>query len=194
MRVVFFALFMITNVGLLMAQFMIPQTTVIKTPNGNVNHTTYSYHQMPTGSIGPVSIKYDFTIVLKDSTVLNARTRIEYKDSTNIVTVKDKNEKRIIKPSETVELFRILPDGRKFGGIATDSCWLFQCTKGKINGYSRLADQNEDHVVAIQTGDGPILPLSKDNLLDMVGEHKYCIELIEKKKFIKAIETYNKEK
>jgi len=29
-----------------MAQIMVPQTTVIRTPYGNVNHTTYTYQHM----------------------------------------------------------------------------------------------------------------------------------------------------
>jgi hypothetical protein len=57
-----------------------------------------------------------------------------------------------------------MPDGRKFAGIATDSCWLFQCSSGKINGYSRLAEQNDDYIVAVQAGDGSIVALNKDNL------------------------------
>jgi hypothetical protein len=102
-------------------------------------------------------------------------------------------ESGIIKPIETVELFRILPDGRKFAGVATDSCWLFQCSRGKINGYSRLAEQNDDYIVAIQAGDGPISALNENNLKVLVGDHKRALELIEKKKLLKAIQAFNKE-
>jgi len=65
-----------------MAQIMVPQTTVIRTPYGNVNHTTYTYQHMSYyGSTAPISNKYDFTIVLKDNSKLQTRARIEYKDS-----------------------------------------------------------------------------------------------------------------
>jgi hypothetical protein len=120
----------------------------------------------------------EFTIVLKDSTTLTGKTRIEFLDSVSRVVLKDKKEKRIIKSSETLELYRVDPNGYRFSGIATDTCWLFLSTKGKINTYSNLAEHNIEYMIAVQQGDGPILPINKQKLIAMVGDHKRTLELI----------------
>lgn len=122
------------------------------------------------------------------------KNRINIEDSINTIALKDKS-KRVIKPSETVEIFRMV-EGVKFVGIPADSCWLFKSSEGKISTYSMLAEKVMSYAVAIQKGDGQIVKLSKENLLDMTADANdpELTAMIEKKKYLKAIRTYNGEK
>jgi len=178
--------------------FSVPQTHKINTPYGPAKFTTYTYQRMPMMNFsqqGPVSRKYQFYLVMKDGGNLVTKNRIDFEDSINSITLKDE-PKRVIKPNETVQIFRMLPEGVKFIGIPTDSCWLFKCAAGKINTYSMLAEQDMAYSVAIQKGDGEIVKLSKENLLELTADayDAELVALIEKKKFLKAIQRYNKEK
>ncbi|MBX2916267.1 MAG: hypothetical protein KF856_13435 [Cyclobacteriaceae bacterium] len=178
--------------------FAIPQTHKINTPYGPAKFTTYTYQRMPMMNYsqqGPVSRKYQFYLVMKDGGNLVTKNRINFEDSINSITLKDES-KRVIKPNETVQIFRMLPEGVKFIGIPTDSCWLFKCASGKINTYSMLAEQDIAYAVAIQKGEGEIVKLSKENLLELTADANDAelVAMIEKKKFLKAIQRYNKEK
>jgi hypothetical protein len=132
---------------------------------------------------------------MKDGGNLVTKNRINFEDSINSITLKDES-KRVIKPNETVQIFRMLPEGVKFIGIPTDSCWLFKCAVGKINTYSMLAEQDISYAIAIQKGEGEIVKLSKENLLELTADANDAelVAMIEKKKFLKAIQRYNKEK
>ncbi|TXH25307.1 MAG: hypothetical protein E6Q96_09255 [Cyclobacteriaceae bacterium] len=178
--------------------FAIPQTHKINTPYGPAKFTTYTYQRMPMMNYsqqGPVSRKYQFYLVMKDGGSLVTKNRINFEDSINSIALKDES-KRVIKPNETVEIFRMLPEGIKFIGIPTDSCWLFKSSTGKINTYSMLAEQDMSYAVAIQKGTGDIVKLSKENLLELTADANDAelVAMIEKKKFLKAIQRYNREK
>jgi hypothetical protein len=70
--------------------------------------------------------------------------------------------------------------------------WLFKSESGRINAYSFLAEKGMDYLIAIQQGDeGPIVPLTKDNLLPMVGNDARLIKLVEKGKLMKAVQIFN---
>lgn len=178
--------------------FAVPQVHSINTPYGPAKFTTYTYQRMPMmdySERGPVSKKYQFFLVMKDGGNLVTKNRINFEDSINSISLKDES-KRVIKPNETVEIFRMLPEGIKFVGIPADSCWLFKSSAGKINTYSMLAEQNMSYAVAVQKGDGEIVKLSKKNLLEMTADanNAELTALIEKKKYLKAIQLYNKDK
>jgi len=98
---------------------------------------------------------------------------------------------RIVKPTDTKSIYRILYDGRKLVGIPTDSCWLFKVGAGKINLYSFLAEENLNTVIAMQVGNGPIVKISKETLLPVMGEIATLRKLVEKGEFLRAIERYN---
>lgn len=178
--------------------FAIPQTHKINTPYGPAKFTTYTYQRMPMMNYsqqGPVSRKYQFYLVMKDGGSLVTKNRINFEDSINSITLKDES-KRVIRPYETEQIFRMLEGGVKFIGTPTDSCWLFKCGSGKINTYSMLAEQDISYAIAIQKGEGEIVKLSKENLLEFTADANdpELTALIEKQKFLKAIQRYNKEK
>lgn len=174
------------------AQFVVPQTTVIRTPYGNVHHTTYTRMPMYNyGTNGPISNKFEFYIVFKDNAEQMTRTRISL-DSINTVTIKEKKEERVVTPSETKELYRILPNGMRFSGQPADSCWLFLCHKGKINGYSNLAEEGLIFAIAIQKGDGPIVALTATELEKMIDANDpKMAKLLKRRKFSQIITAYN---
>ena len=167
--------------------------TTIQTPYGNVSH---SY---PVGSPhyyyghGNISPKYRFTVVLVDDSTFTAKTRIDYSSDTHSLTIKGpRGQKQKIYPFYTKTIFRVDENGRKIFGIPTDSCWLFKSQPGKINAYSFLAERGMLYVIAIQEGNhGPIVPLTKDNLLPMVGTDPKILKLIEKGKLTKAVAEFN---
>jgi hypothetical protein len=109
------------------------------------------------------------------------------------IKAKINKQKVVIKPRDTKEIYRIDETGLKIAGMPTDSCWLFLAVKGKINGYSYLAEKGSSSLIAIQKGEGaPILPLNKDNLEEMVAENPEALKFAKKKKLEKAITTFNK--
>jgi hypothetical protein len=182
--------------GSLHAQMMIPITTTTRTPYGSFKTTTWT----PTGhqyfGNSQISIKYPFTVTMKNDSVFTAKTRIRFEKDTHSIVVKDRaKDKQIIHPSETKEIYRIRENGKKMTGIPADSCWLFRCKEGKINAYSFLAEEGMTYATAIQKGDeGPIVPLTKANLLKMVGEEDpKVLRIIKENRLVRAIEVYNKE-
>jgi hypothetical protein len=174
------------------AQFMsVPSTSTIRTPYGNVSHTTYTNMPMYYGS-GIVSAKHKFTIILKNDSTLTANTKIDMSAKTQGVYVKAKGKKKKIEPVDTKEIYRMTAEGKKLSGMPVDSCWLFQTAKGKINTYSNLAEVGTMYAIAIQEGDnGPIKPLTKSNLMFIVGDVPKLRKLVERGKLIKAIDFYN---
>jgi hypothetical protein len=175
-----------------LAQFMIPQTTTIRTPYGNVNHTTYTRMPMYNyGTNGPISNKYEFYIVFKDSSEQVTRARI-LMDSINTITIKEQKNEQVVKPAETNELYRILPNGMRFSGQPADSCWLFLCYKGKINAYSNLAEEDLTYAIAIQKGEGPIVALTATELEKMIdSDDPKMAKLLKRRKFVQVIKAYN---
>ena len=175
---------------------MVPVTTTIRTPYGNVPHTYYVGSPRMHNFSGQVnaSLKYKFTIVLKNDSTITVRTRIDHSGATHTLSVKHKDRfEQMISPADTKEIFRYDVENRKISGIPADSCWLFKTKPGKINCYSFLSEMGMAYVIAIQLGDdGPIVPLTKENLIPMVGNDPKLLKYIEKGKLRKAVETFNK--
>jgi len=190
---VFFFLFASMAKG----QIMVPQTTTMSTPYGNVTTTQYMHMPMYYGQRGAVSSKYNFTLVLKgDSTVQANNARIDIKEKTHHFKVKSGKQKFAIKPSDTKEVFRLTSGGKKLSGIPADSCWLFKAVTGTINGYSYLAETGYSYIIAIQDGEeAPIIPLTKKNLETMIGTlgNEKVMKHLEKKRLISALEEFNRE-
>jgi hypothetical protein len=174
----------------------IPMT--MKTPYGNV--TTYvagppMYYYY--GGQVQISHKYNFTIVWKDGKMTDTKSRInltEKKEEDHSLSLKTPDGIRMVYPSDTRAITRITSEGKQLYGIAADSCWLFKTATGKINSYSFIAELNTTYVTAIQKGeDGPILPLTKDNLVAIVGtDNPKLNKLVSKGKLLKAVHQYNK--
>ena len=104
------------------------------------------------------------------------------------------NGKKIkLTPGETSQISRvILETGEKFVGIATDSCWLFKAVEGDINAYNVAAIKGYSYLVAIQQGDGPIVPLTKDSLEPIIKESPEAMKYLKKKNFTAAVKAFNK--
>ncbi|MFN5169083.1 MAG: hypothetical protein ACK5DD_05630 [Cyclobacteriaceae bacterium] len=171
----------------------VPRPTTINTPMGNVTTTTMQYTPMYYGN-QQNSLKYQFTIVMADDSTFSQRTTIDISEKKHTLKVKTRNGKKLIAPSDTREVYRITMEGRKLEGIPADSCWLFHSVKGKINCYAYLAEEGYNFLAAIQQGEGPILPLTKANLLAMVGTQDPKLQkMIDRGKFASAIKRYNTE-
>jgi hypothetical protein len=77
--------------------------------------------------------------------------------------------------------------------MPADSCWLFSAVSGKINGYGMVAERGYEYIVAIQTGEGAIVPLTEENLKPLLQGHAKAMKYFEKRKYIQAIRTFNTE-
>jgi hypothetical protein len=176
------------------AQF-IPVTTTIPTPQGNIPYTYYvGVPRYNYGVKGPISTKHKFTIELMNDSLFTARTKINIGEGDDFLKVKINKEEKIIKPAETKSISRISELGNKLVGIPADSCWLFKVQSGKINMYSFLAEETLTYVIAMQIGDGPIMPIKKETkeiLEPIMNDRPRLLKLLEKEEFIRAIELYN---
>lgn len=181
------------------AQF-IPMQQTIKTPYGPAKITTYTYHPMPYRFGSPdqsltLVFKTNMTIIEKDGTVKNVR--IQYDASSKVHVLKElgnkKTDRMIYKPADTKQISCLYMSKLQVG-IPADSCWLFKIAPGKIVTYSFLPSEQDKSLAAIQDGkDGPILPLTKENLLMLsVDANERVYKLIEEQKYWKAISLYNK--
>lgn len=121
---------------------MMPMTNTINTPHGQVQYTTW--RPMPMmyygGTVSP-SVKYPFTIVFSSDSSVQVKAKIDVSEKNHFIKVKINKQKVVIKPKDTKEIYRIDETGLKIGGMPADSCWLFLAVKGKINGYSYLAER-----------------------------------------------------
>ncbi len=171
----------------------IPVQRTIRTPYGKRTLTTYMPTQIP--SFYSPEGKYEFTIILKNDSAIVAKTKIDHSKQKHSVTIRDAdNKKKIIYPTDTKGLTRIDETGNELYGIPTDSCWLFQSASGRINSFSFLAETGMDFIIAIQEGDdGRIVPLTKRNLLRIVGDDPKLQKLIDKGRLTKVIKLFNKD-
>lgn len=176
------------------AQF---NTTTIRTPYGNTKVMTYTPQRLNYYGQGAITetSKYEFTVVLQGDTTIVAKAKIDLSTTPDTMRIKVNGKKRDIVPSETKEVFRVMPDGYKLSGIPTDSCWLFNVIdRKKINAYSDNPVRGYMYVIAIQSGDdGVILPLTIDNLKKLIGEtdDPKLLKMIEKKKVLSALARFN---
>lgn len=171
---------------------MIPVTSTIRTPYGNVKHTTYTpapYHHYGGG--GSIKFKQKFEIKFFGDSTVTAMTKIKYEDKYAYLMLKDANgKKQKFIPRKTVGIKLISEDG-DITGIPADSCWLFKVVKGKINGYAPEPETGIG-LSAIQKGeDGSIMLLTKSNLMPMIAGDEKAIKLATKNKLVKAVEEYN---
>lgn len=185
---------LISTAYLLGAQMM-PVTTTIPTPYGNVQTTQWMQMGRPMyfGNYGPKSYKHDFVIILANDSVVTARTKINISEKQHVIKVKKGKGSFTYTPKQTKSLTWYAPTGQKRVGIPADSCWLFESSKGKITTYSFLAEAGEDGVIAIKKGDGEIISLSKDTLEPMIEDNEKSLKFLKKNNPLKAIKIYNQE-
>jgi hypothetical protein len=136
--------------------------------------------------------KYEFTVRLKNDSMFRVKSRIDISTNKHFITVKKDKQKINISPADTKSISHISKyNGYTIKGIPADSCWLFMVDKGKINSYSFIPDEVMLFIVAVQKGEGPIVPLTKKTLQEMVGEDPKLSKLIEDGDLLEAIEVYN---
>lgn len=176
-----------------LAQYSVPIQHTISTPYGNVNQTSRIMVGGQTyGTLGNISKKYNFSVVMQNDSSFSVKTRIEITGKKHILRVKGNKQVVEITPALTKEISRTPKDGSaKMVGIPSDSCWLFPGVQGKISGYSFLAEANSPYLVAIRKYDGPIVKLTEDALRDMLEGNEKALKYVEKKNFKKAIDTFN---
>jgi hypothetical protein len=179
----------------LFAQYMyVPQT--ISTPYGNVTTQRAVYMPMNYGNYGTVNPKFEFTITLKNDSVLTFKSRIETTDKKMYVLQKKKRVKRKIFSSETKEIYAYHASYGRLKGIVTDSCWYFKAHSGTINSYTVLPTIDKNAAIAMQQGDdGPIIPINKKNLEAITGtDDPKIVKWLSQYKYAKVIAYYNEQK
>jgi hypothetical protein len=153
-----------------------------------------------------INNKYTYYVTMKDSSVLEIRSKI-YADTLNHksyliynnTTLKhdDPNRKQKIYADQTLKINREWPNGIRsldVIGIPTDSCWLFNVVKGKINIYSHLSEVeqlNNLYLRAFQTGNGPIQKIDSASLVVVIKDDPKAMKDFLKKDYFKAIRKYN---
>jgi hypothetical protein len=190
--VILVLLIIISVVSSYAQQFVMPNYSAAIRPTIPRPNINYSYYN--NGKPADPSVKYRFSIVLKNDSTFESRTKINIDEKQNFIEVKHDNGKRVIKPSETKSISRVTSEGKMLIGMPVDSCWLFKIKLGKLSLYSFLAEEDSDFAVAFRQGENPVLPLSKENLLPYMKDDEKLVNLLEKKKFVKAVLQYNQKK
>jgi hypothetical protein len=170
-------------------------SNTIRTPNGNITVNTFQPGMpMYYGNFNS-SIKYNFTVVMRDDSVFTQRMSIDVSEKTHKLKVKNGRTRSFIFPGDTKQISRVTSEGRLIKGLPADTCWLFQSVKGKINCYSFLAEEGYDFLAAMQEGDdGLILPITKNNLMNvMQTQDEKILNLMERKQWVKAIRRFNQQ-
>jgi hypothetical protein len=140
---------------------------------------------------GYVNRKHHFFIVLLNDSIIKAKGVIHIEDSIHYLEWGKMNDKWMIKPSETKQVYR-LDGGRRITGMPHDSYWLFPIDTGSIRTYSVLPELDQPLIAYIQKDtSGPLLPFTKENVISLVGDNKKALKLVEKEKLLKAIQEYN---
>ena len=148
-----------------------------------------------SGSKLPRYFEDQFKITLKNDSTVMAKCSFDARGSIHMITTLDvkKNGNPITYlPIDTKQV--VAGKGRNaIVGFASDSTWLFNFIKGKINGYARLPMPMEDftYIRFIQKGDGPILKLTLENLKTMVDDNKKVMAEVERLKLWQSIKAYN---
>lgn len=178
---------------------MVPHTRVINTPYGKVNQTTwintgqpYYYFGQKNAIVFPLNYKGNFTVVTASDSVFTDKVNLILDDSINTAVVERRSKKGgdiVFKPAETKQLQQVF-NGKMYTGIPADTCWLFKVIPGNINSYAPFPTDSGDFVIAVQKGDGPIVPMTKENLYEMIDDPKLR-KAIDKGKLYHAVWKYN---
>ncbi len=178
------------------AQFGYTPPMNIQTPRGNVTIPgSFNYSPIFYGSQGIALKKYDYTIVLKNDSVVTGKGKISVKKGLSSLIIKTADgEKRTYTPSETKEIYTVFFNGYKFSGkpYFTDSCWLFRTRNGKIIQYAIAPEVGTPYYSAIQKGDdGVVFSLTKEHLIPLINDNPKALKKAEKNKLSDAIDIYN---
>jgi hypothetical protein len=141
-----------------------------------------------------VNGKHKFTIVLQNDSIVEAKSTINIEDTIHYLSWGKGENRIVIKPADTKEVYRLNRHGKKIIGIPMDSSWAFLSGTGRIRTYSITSDIETPIIGFIQKDeDGTIVPLTKENVEEFVKDNEKALALARKDKLIKAIMHYNKE-
>ena len=177
------------------AQF-INMPTTIQTPRGNVTSSELVYFPTFNYRNGDIdtNLKFDFTIVLSDDSVVNLFSSVGVDDKKMYVIQTVNKSKFKIFPEDTKEISGSSAAWGKVNGIPADSCWLFKIATGVINCYSYFPMKDINTTIAIEdTGRRKIVPLTKQNIANIVGDDdQKIVKWLEEGRLIKVIKYYNR--
>lgn len=175
-------------------------------PAVNRAQSNFQFHQFMMSSLNRnyynASVqKHTFKVIMADGNEQTVSGKIQADSPNHYLLWDDKSLKKKdsgyhkkIFPNQTKSIIRMDQNSEEYTGTASDSCWLFKAITGKINAYSPVADESltADFLIFIQLADGPLLPLTDENLATMVKENEKAYGFLQKKKYRRAIEVYNK--
>lgn len=176
------------------AQF-INVPTKINTPYGqktipNQVYAPWMKYNNFSGDVD-VSQKHNFFIVLLNDSIIKAKGVIHIEDSIHHLEYGKLNDKWMVRPFETKQVYRLSGE-RRITGISHDSHWLFLIDTGSIKTYSVLSELDQPLIVYIQKDtSGPLLPFTMENVISLVGDNKKALKLAVREKLLKAIQEYN---
>jgi hypothetical protein len=163
------------------------------------NGTPYTVTFKDTSTKKVVSYMYSDTVLHKDFLVFVDK---KFKRSDSL------HRYQKIYPEQTNYISTIVNNssGQEAYGVATDSCWMFKVIDGPLTVYAKsldflnttvimfVADNefNPSEIVGIQLNSGPIEKYTKENLIKMVGQDADALQYIERKKYYKAVKSYNR--
>lgn len=149
---------------------------------------------------------YTFKVLMKDSSVLEIDSKIHvdtikrmsylvYKNKS--LTRSDTNRVKKIYANQTLKISR--PNDMDYRmktieGFATDSCWLFNVIKGKINLYSHLSetlDIDNNYILTMQTGNGPVQKVDSAALANIIRGNARAMRALKKKDYYTAASRFN---
>jgi hypothetical protein len=137
--------------------------------------------------------KYTFVIVFKNDSSIVTQTNVELILDTFIMMVGSGDDMTVVKPEHTKNIYRRLDTGKHIPGTPFDRGWIFKINEGPIFIYSFFADIGikYENIAAIQKHDGPIVLLTRENLLTMIEPGSDAYALARDSDMEMAIRTYN---
>src|SRR3569833_293873 len=150
----------------------------------------------------------DFQVTFKDSSVMDV-TSFLYTDTVSHNNFLVYENKKFHKSDSAHRYQKIYSDQTLYiavnaksntiqpsYGVPLDSCWMFKVVSGAVNVYSKYpelySELSTKNTNANQTSkDVPMVKYSELDLMKMVGQDRDAAELINKKKFYKAVMKYN---
>lgn len=174
------------------------------------NYTNYNYNiwgrLLNLNSNKIANNRYDFTVILKDSTARFVNSKIHVDTALNkayllLVNKKlpkfDPNREERLYCDQTIRIFRVdVNNYRKIEGFANDSCWLFKVVTGKINAYSGLSEVNtidSRYLSAFQVDGGSVQPITRESLLKVIIENTKATIAFYDGDYLAAIRRFNQD-
>lgn len=93
---------------------------------------------------------YTYNITLKDGSLVQMKGRIKATKLPNEFVLVDLQQKKEIRPRETLQISRTDDQGKILTGTASRGQWFFPVITGNINGYSTYAEDEPHYVTHIR--------------------------------------------